>query len=219
MTVTGAESAADGLIRRAHGRAYRYPASFVGFEAELSWWTDDALGAARVVALPGPSIEIDGDEAAPGWVEKELRSIVGHRQASDYDEGDGRSAKRLAESSGHVLGDLVELEDQLGSSYRVSGDDISTVTRTMGGQRFTIVVHDRQEVAGGRAVPTSFTVFFWDAESGALQASEAYRDAVVEVGGLFLPAARRVVRADSTGLSVRELALSGHALLENGDRS
>jgi hypothetical protein len=58
-----------------------------------------------------------------------------------------------------------------------------------------------------------FSVFYWDAETGALTATEAYRDEVVEVDGVFLPAARRVVRGDSAGLSVRELILSGHGLL------
>jgi hypothetical protein len=62
-------------------------------------------------------------------------------------------------------------------------------------------------------VPTSFSVFYWDAETGALTATEAYRDAVVDVDGIFLPSSRRVVRGDGDGLSVRELDLAEHALL------
>ena len=65
----------------------------------------------------------------------------------------------------------------------------------------------------GTPMPTSFTVFFWEAESGALVATEAYRDEVTEIDGIFLPAVRRVVRGDSTGLSVRDLELSNHVLL------
>ena len=112
-----------------------------------------------------------------------------------------------------MLGEIVELGDSLEPSYRVAGDEISTVTRTMGGRRFTMVVHDRFVVPDGRAVPTSFSVFYWDAETGALTATEAYRDAVVDVDGIFLPSSRRVVRGDGDGLSVRELDLAEHSLL------
>ena len=112
-----------------------------------------------------------------------------------------------------MLGQVVELGDTMDSSYRVAGGEISTVSRTMGGQRFTIVIHDRRAFEDGRTLPTSFSVFFWDAVSGALTATEAYRDEVVDVEGVFLPSLRRVVRGDRDGLSVRELALSDHTLL------
>ena len=205
---------ADSLVRQAHARAYRYPGGFEGFRAELAWRTDDASETGAVLARTGPEVELQGEsgEEAPDWVVKELRSIVGHRQFSEYETGDGAHEKRLA-ATGHVLGEIVELGDSLESSYRVAGDEISSVTRTMGGRRFTIVVHDRFVVPDGRAVPTSFSVFYWDAETGALTATEAYRDAVVDVGGIFLPSSRRVVRGDGDGLSVRELDLAEHSLL------
>ena len=84
----------------------------------------------------------------------------------------------------------------------------------MGGQRFTIVVHDRQELLGGRTVPVAFTVFFWDSETGALTATEAYRDVVVDVDGIFLPASRRVVRGDSSGPLRSRARNSQHAVLD-----
>ena len=207
---------ADALVRGAHARAYRYPESFEGFRATLAWSTDTASGSGTVVAQCAPEIEVSLEagarEADASWIERELRSIVGHRRFTVYDAADGAHEKSLSGGS-RVLGELVELGDSLDSSYRVAGGEISTVTRTMAGKRFTIVVHEREAVADGRTVPVSFTVFFWDAESGAITATEAYRDEVAEVDGVFLPAVRRVVRGDDTGLSVRELALSDHALL------
>lgn len=109
-----------------------------------------------------------------------------------------------------MLGEVVELGDSMNSAYRVSDGEIATVTRTLDDRRFTIVVHDRQRFDDGRTLPTSFTVFYWDASTAALTATEAYRDDVVEVEGVFLPAARRVVRGDEEGLSVREIELAGH---------
>ncbi len=212
VTATENEARADALARTAHARVYRYPDTFEGFEAALVWRTDQAAGQGSVVARKGPEVEIAGDTGADlGWVEKELRSIVGHRQFHEYDSGDGRHDKALG--SAHVLGEVVELGDSMDSSYRVSSGEISTVTRTMGGQRFTIVIQDRQEFADGRTLPVTFSVVYWDAADGSLRATELYRDEVVEVGGVQLPALRRVVRADADGLWVRELSLSGHELI------
>ena len=206
------ETRADALVRTAHARVYRYPDTFEGFEARLSWRTDQASGAGTVVARKGPEVVVvDHAGTELDWVTKELRSIVGHRQFNEYEAGDGKHDKALG--SAHVLGEVVELGDSMESSYRVASGEISTVTRTMGGQRFTIVIHDRRSFEDGCTLPTSFSVFYWDAGSGALTATEVYRDEVAEVDGIQLPALRRVVRADGNGLAVRELALSGHELL------
>jgi hypothetical protein len=214
LTETEGARRADELVRGAHARAYRYPPGFEGFCAELAWRTEQGSGGTTVVARTGPEVELDGGSGdEPEWVVGELRSIVGHRQHSEYEHGDGSHDGKRLTSSTHMLGELVELGDSLDSSYRVAGGEISTVTRTMGNRRFTIVVHERSPMPDGRTLPTSFTVFFWDEESGALTATEAYRDEVVEVDGVFLPARRRVVRGDEDGLTVRELELSEHATL------
>ena len=212
VTATENVTRADELVRTAHARVYRYPDTFQGFRAALAWRTDQAYGEGTVVARKGPEVDVaDAAGAELDWVTKELRSIVGHRQFNEYEAGDGQHEKSLG--SAHVLGEVVELGDSMDSSYRVASGEISTVTRTMGGQRFTIVIQDRHAFADGRTLPVNFGVFFWDADTGALNATELYRDEVVEVGGIQLPALRRVVRADGSGLAVRELALSGHELL------
>src|SRR5262245_11582222 len=124
----------------------------------------------------------------------------------------------MGEDSGHPLGTVVEMDDEYGSSYRVSGDEISTVTRTLGERRFTIVVHERLQAPDGTGLPTSFSVFYWDAATGALASAEAYRDIPVDVHGILLPASRTIVRGTSEGLAVRSLELTGHELVA-GDRS
>jgi Protein of unknown function (DUF3386) len=216
----GVGDAAETLVRAAHARAYRYPEAFAGFGATIGWRVDERSGEGTVVARTGPEIqlELDADEADRAWVERELRSIVGHRQASTYDRGDGRHAKRVAEENGHALGVLVEIDDEYASSYRVTGDELSTVTRTIGDKRFTIVVHERAAMPDGTGLPKSFTVYYWDTDNGELKAAESYRDAAVEIDGVFLPASRLIVRGDSEGLSVRSLELTDHATLEGVER-
>jgi hypothetical protein len=199
-------------VRRAHAAAYRYPASFAGFRARLTWREDDTGGEGTAIATTTPEIavEIEGTDA-PEWVTRELRSILGHRRAAPYEEGDGRHDKRIAEQR-HLLGTLVELDDGLSSAYRIDAEGISTVTRTLHGSRFTITIHDRQPMPDGTSLATAFTVFYWDAETGALTAAESYRDAVVELDGIHLPASRTIVRGDANGLSARRLELAGHEL-------
>jgi Protein of unknown function (DUF3386) len=218
--VRDSDQAADALLRQVHARAYRYPETFSGFQAQLAWQIDERIGEGQVTARPGPEIELDLDasDSDREWVTKELRSIVAHRQSSTYESRDGRHAKRVGGDSSHALGQLIELGDEYDSSYRVAGDELSAVTRTLGGRRFTIVVHERAPMPDGTGLPTAFTVFYWDAESGSLAATEAYRDVAADIRGVFLPHSRTIVRGDSDGLSVRRLALSGHELLEGGDR-
>ena len=214
MAIQTEDSAqADALVRRAHERAYRYPASFEGFRAELLWRTESASGHGSVVARTGPEVdvEVDGGEQDLAWVTRELRSIVGHRQASDYDRGDGAHEKRLA---------------VVRSCARASSSSSATLSsrRTASEAARSRPSPGRWAGSGSRSsstsvrsspaaatLPVAFTVFFWDSETGALTATEAYRDVVVEVDRIFLPASRRVVRGDSSGLSVRELELSEHA--------
>jgi hypothetical protein len=206
---------AEALVRRAHARAYRYPEGFGGFRAEILASVDGRESEGTLVARPGPEVEVTLSDARPDdvqWVERELRSIIGHRQALAYDRSDGRHVKRVVEEAAHPLGVLVELDDEYSSSYRLSDGELASVTRTLGERRFTIVVHERLEVGDGTALPTSFTVFYWAAEDSALSATEAYRDTVVEVDGVLLPESRVIVRGDGDGLSVRRLRLREHTM-------
>jgi hypothetical protein len=220
VTHDSTQEAADTLVRAAHARAYRYPESFAGFRATATWQVDGQAGEGAVVARHGPEVGLDVPERDEGgeWVERELRSIVGHRQATSYDRGDGRHAMRVAGDSGHRLGVLVEIDDDYASLYRVQGEELATVTRTVRDRRFTIVVHERRAMADGTGLPTSFTVFYWDAATGELAAAESYQDSAVDVDGVFLPASRSIVRGDGDGLSVRTLQLRDHVLLEEVDR-
>ena len=200
---------ADALLREAHERGYRFPASFEGFTARIRWEGPDGAGESTArVALDGDSrVEAAG---LPDWAASQLRSVIGHRAARSYEDGDGATPKRVTDED--ALGQTVELEDDLDSSYVVAGGQIATVTRTAHGTRFTIIVQGRTPAGDGTSVPTEFCVAFWDG-NGALKASEAYTDTYVELDGVLVPAGRTVVRADADGLSARKLVLTEHAPL------
>ena len=209
---------ADSLLREAEARTYRFPPDFAGFEARLEWTDSDGSGEAGVAARPGAEHPVVLEGAAPGWVERELRSIVGHRTATPYDQGDGARPKRIAVEQGGVSGTTVELDDELDSSYVVDDGLISLVTRSMHGARFTIVVQTRTPAHGGTFLPSAFSVVYRD-EDGRLSSAEAYTDEYVSLDGVLVPSSRTVVRADENGITARRLFLTEHVTRARGEES
>lgn len=211
------DAAAHDLLRTAHEAAYRYPAGFAGFAANLTFTRDDR-GASGWVRLRSPrdlALEIDADDGDEGWIRREIGSIAGHRWEAPYDAADGRYALTLGPDDGHLLGRLIEFaDDPFSSSYRVTAGRITQVNRQMGGVRFSINLQEHLPTGDGRALPSCFTVSFWDAEQGRLTRADTYRDHYVPVAAVYLPAIRRVVTADDAGMTVREIRFSDHELLQ-----
>lgn len=212
MSASVQESAAD-VVRRVHARSYRYPESFGGFRAEVAWDVDGAVGETLCSVAPGPRVELG--EATPGspWVCEELRSIMGHHQHVLRDRGAGNPTHGGQGAGHHRSPIVVELGDELDSSYGVRGDEIETLTRTMGERRFTIVVQERADTPDGTSLASRYTVFFWDAATGALAEVDCYHDRFVSVDELLLPASREVVRGTASGIVNRRLTLGNHELL------
>lgn len=217
MTMQAARQAAptsrqlDELLEEGHASAYRLPADFPGFAATVSMagagWS--ALGSLRAMGPDQVEVLIDAPETERAWAAKELTSMVAHRWHQPYDAGDGRHPKVTDAEVDHPLGRLVRLDgDPYSSSYRVLDGHVSVVERHMGPMRFCIVVHERAAAPDRRSVPTTFTVTYWNAASGALTRTDAYRDVYREAGGVLLPASRRVVTASDDGLVARQLRLS-----------
>jgi hypothetical protein len=216
-TQVDVRSDADALLRAAHETAHRWPPGFRGFRAGLRYTTAELAASGSVAVRRGPDIqlEIDLPEAERRSLSHELSSLAGHRWGREYAEGDGRLEKRVGPDDGHPLGRLVELEDKLDSAYRVGAGQLTTITRTHGGTRFTIVIQARTTAPDGGVISTAFTVAHWS--DGRLVRSDAYTDEFVAVGGLLLPRVRQVVTAGDDGLSVRRLELDGHELLAGED--
>ena len=204
---------ADTLLREAHERGYRFPARFDGFTARLRWETPAGTGEGSIEARLGTETGIETGDV-DDWADRQVRSLIAHRSARPYEEGDGAIAKRVTDDE-HALGSKIELDDEMRSSYLVGNGQIAAVTRTAHGSRFTIVVQGRTPAGDGTFVPTTFCVAYWDAD-GALTASEAYTDTYTPLDGILVPASRTVVRADNEGLAVRRLTLSDHARLAIG---
>ena len=217
MTMQAATDAAttsrqlDELLEEAHVSAYRLPADFPGFAATVSMagagWS--AVGSLRAAGPDRVEVLIEAPEGERAWAARELTSMVAHRWHQPYDAADGRHPKDTDAEVDHPLGRLVRLvDDPYSSSYRVLDGHVSVVERQMGPMRFCIAVHERAPAPDRRWVPTTFTVTYWNAVTGALTRTDAYRDAYREAGGVLLPVSRRVVTATDHGLVARQLRLS-----------
>jgi hypothetical protein len=207
--------AVTATLQDALARAYRYPPGFGGFAAELvvaqgegSW-----SGAVEIASPADVRVAVDAPDDVAEFARAELASIAGHRWGGPEGAADAPSTP-VAAGEDAVTGLQVRLDgDPLDSSYRLRGGHVAAVERRLGERRFTITVQTRTPVADGRAVPTAFTVAWWDVATGRLVRSDAYTDAFVDVDGLPLPSLRRIVTADDDGVRGRELVLSSHRLL------
>jgi hypothetical protein len=197
---------ADDVLRAAHAAAYRFPAEFAGFRAELRTYAGDS-GAVMVTGSREVTVDLPAGAAGAEWARGELSSIIGHRWPTRYEEGDGRWRKRLD-------GDRIAmLDDPYDSSYRVTDGVIAEVHRTTGDIRFSIVIGERVPTVDGRWLPSTFMVVHWNVAEGRLVRADQYRDQYARVGEMYLPSRREVSSATDDGLVIRAFELSGHEVI------
>jgi hypothetical protein len=202
---TAAPDLADKVLRTAQAAAYRFPLEFTGFHATVRTSAGDT-GAVTVSGERQVTVELPDGAADAEWVRDQVTSITGHRW-SRYEDGDGKWRKRLD-------GDRVEvLDDPFDSSYRVADGAIAEVHRTMGDDRFAILIGARTPAVDGRWLPACFTVVHWSVADGRLIRTDVYRDEYVYVGDVHLPSRREVTSATDAGLITRTLELTGHEVI------
>lgn len=206
------------VLKEAHYGSYRFPAEFAGFTADFT----AAEGGKDGFTVVSGSLEVsdprtiavsgaEGDLAE--FVKKEVGSMAGHRWGTPYEQGDGRWTLTIADESEHPLGRLITVhDDPFKSSYRVRDGRITQVNRSMGPMSFTISMQSHTPATDGKQLPETFTVTFWDGRSGRLTRSDIYTDRYESVGGVTLPAERRVLSAEDDGITGREIRLSNWKL-------
>jgi hypothetical protein len=215
----GNDPRAHAALRAAHDAAYRLPPGFGGFTAQVTY-INDAGSAQGAVTVAGPravELDIEVDDEARGWLTREIASIAGHRWHLPYDAADGKHTLALSPDGDDLLGQyIVVTNDRLHSSYRVRDAEISQVNRTMGSMRFSIQIQERITTADGRTLPSHFAVCYWSTADDRLTRTDLYRDAYAVVGEVYLPAERRIITADDSGLRTQAIVFSEHCLLEDG---
>jgi hypothetical protein len=202
----------DAIAHRAEWR------DFPGFSAELDGHLDGRPFTGKVTVQKDGSVELETDDpAAKTWLQDQLDSLVMHRLAQPASDTAGAHTPRLHFADladNHPLGRLMAIEgDAMGSSYRVKDQQITVVNRRMGKQNMTITVLDSDKNPEGRFLPHSYVVNYWDAATGKLNRVETFQERSTRKGSWDLPVMRSILTASESGLSVKVVAFSKHALL------
>ena len=211
------ETAAE-LMVRAHQARAEWGDDFPGFRADIVVWQDDARTKGELVVTADGDVKLTfvrppADENA---IRRRLESLVMHRRSSGQREYDVEFAD---DQRSHPLGRLIRFtDDRLHSVYRIKNDVITEVHRTAGQTRFTISVIEVTRNQEKKYLPRTYTVSFWDAQTGALKTVSTTYNRWKRVGKFDLPAK---VLSISTGRdnarTVNQIVLRNHKLLSSTD--
>lgn len=215
LAPTGADPEAVKLFQEAIAQRAQW-SKFPGFTAGVTADVDGRSLSGKVTVSANGEVEIDaGDEPVAAWVRDQLASITMHR-AADNSSSDEKPVLRFADDvTDHPLGRLLEFDGgQFASSYRVRDKQLLVVNRNFGKQDMTITVLDNEPNAEGKFLPRSYSVQYWDAETGKLARVESVQDRWTRVGAFDLPQSHTLSTASAGGLAVKSFTLKGHKLLE-----
>lgn len=95
----------------------------------------------------------------------------------------------------------------MNSMYRVNGDAVVEVDRTLGDTRLIVSVVDFEKLASGKNLPKAMVVSYFDAASGALKRTETLLDGYRDQDGVLVPSSRRVYISEGGALRTFEIAL------------
>jgi hypothetical protein len=204
------------LLRRAYGNTYRWPRGFGGFRASVYYAHDEEFGGGSLeVRAPSEMRFWESLRGADDRLEQELLSLLVYRWHLSYEEADGQHRLTLDDDE-HPLGRLVSVDDGMDSSYRVRGGGIQQINRTVEGARFSVHIQERVFTGDGRTLPAHFSTSYWDARQERLVRAEVYRDGYITVGDVYLPSSRRIITAEDSGITTRQILLRDHQLLAEG---
>jgi hypothetical protein len=186
---------------------------FPGFSAQLDAFVDGRPAKGTVTVTAKGEVTVDTpDEIVGSWVKDQLDSIVLHRLAAPPSKSTPIVTFGDRDDS-HPLGRLVVFQGgKFASSYRVKDRQLMEVNRHLGKSNMTITILENDHNADGKVLPRSYTVQYWDAESGRLKRAEAIQERWERVQGLDVPVFHRVTESVEANLSVKTMRLFDHMI-------
>jgi len=210
-TPAKADPAAHDLLKAAHDSRATFAGSFSGITADVTFDDNGTEHKGKVVYSTHDDATItvpDLNKEQGDWLEDQVGSVYGHRRGGDFDKGEGKNPITFGPDDHSPIGRQVVLHDGLESSYRIRDKQVVEVTRTMGGQRFTITVLETTLTDEGKYLPRQFMVTYFNAKTGAIQQVDAFSDTYAKVDGCWLPTSRRVITAEDGGFKSRQITFA-----------
>jgi hypothetical protein len=187
---------------------------FPGLSADVVVTSESGplAGKATVDGEGNVSLEMDKSATAE-WVEEQLQTLVQHRMP-DGEVAEGTITYPDRDDT-HPLGRRVDLGDATTQSvYRIKNDVIMEVNRNAGPMRFTISVLETSRNAENKYLPRSFTMNFFDVQSGDLKTSLGYFNDWQRIGTFDLPKTILETGAHRGGAHTRQITFSNCRLLD-----
>jgi len=208
------DPAARALLQKAFENTARWPADFGGFTADLEVNTNGkkvqgtvTVNSAKEVSVSLPDADLQKS------VEGTIGMIVVHRAYRTFDESDGKFALTLEGSTDHPFGQQLRIHgDNSSSSYRLNGNRITQINRTMQHIAFTINVEESAVTPEGKNLTMKYTVYYSSPKDGSLRNVESTTDTHIRLGSADLPATRRVISYENGQVMTKTLTFTNHTL-------
>ena len=214
---------ARSLVRATHARMYKWPKDFGGYRANVTFNQNGTIvrGTVKLVPRKDATVDLPGaDPALQEWVSDRLWMQGMHLAYSPFEDGDGRYILSFDPEedagSAHPRGRRVFLTGgRLESWYRIKDQQYTQIGRITPMTERRVNTIERYEFApDGRQVSSQYVMTYFSLDGQSVIGMESYVNEFVEVGGIWMPAVRRVSFGDSGGVSTRMIKLSNHEVME-----
>ncbi|MGV3722116.1 MAG: DUF3386 family protein [Actinomycetota bacterium] len=198
------------LLRAAHEARANWRPGFPGFTADAVYQLNGKEARGTITVKSDFTIEYGlGDKELETALRPSFASLIMHRRGGGAPEYQGT----WRDEKPHLLGRAINLNDQLGSFYRIRDRQILEVNRVIGSQRFTNTVLENETTKLG-FLPRAWSVAYYEKDSNKLLRTSTTQVSWAWKGDIFLPATLQTVVAHDEGTDVSRLELTNHRLLK-----
>lgn len=213
------DPAARALVRDAHRRMYKWPASFGGYRARVVLNDEGRVitGTVRLVPRKDTAVELTGGDAAlQEWVRERLWTQGMHLAHSPFEEGDGKYVLSFDPSEDpavpHPRGRRVLLTGgRLESWYRIKDGRYQQIGRiTPMTERRVNTIERYDSAPDGRHYSSHYVMTYFAPDGQSVIGMESYVNEYEDIRGVLLPRRRSVAYAEGGSVKTRVIELSEH---------
>ncbi len=210
------------LVKDAHSRMYKWPASFAGYRANVTLNEDGRIwtGSVRLVSRQDTTVELDGADAVlQEWVRERLWTQGMHLAFSTFEEGDGKYVLSFDPQDDpavpHPRGRRVLLTGgRLDSWYRIKDGQYTQIGRiTPMTERRVNTIERCDHAPDGKQYSSHYVMTYFSLDGQAVIGMESYVNEYTDVNGLWLPWRRRVSFGERGLVKTRVIELSEHEVM------
>jgi hypothetical protein len=196
------------LLDEAHRARANWPDTFPGFTVDAVYSRNGKTARGRITVGADFKVKYElGDPELEQALSPSFGSLVSHRTG-----GESHYDATWKDAETNPQGRAINLNDNLGSFYRVRDRQIMQVNRRMANQHFTTNVFENEDTKLG-FLPLTWSVAYFSNDSDALLRVSTTRVTWKWIGEIFVPATMDVVDNHGNATEVSHLELANARLL------